>query len=195
MARSVLEDIESLPHWARVAFAARCGRNAMPLFRRFWPNAQQEREESLEHALHLAEQAAAKGRVVEGLKAARIQAVITAGVALRPVYGMAGEEPGPVGEKACHIASFVAKVAEWAAKAAQDDSGASANAALEAYTFCRDAADTAEAVDLVEQLPVELTALCRVAARGRWSDNTSVPPSVFASPIDGARLRPWWRFW
>jgi hypothetical protein len=195
MARSVVDDMESLGHWARVAFAARCARNVLPLFQRYWPNATAERQESLQAAVRLAEQSAANGRTADGTNEAMIGAVAAAGAALMPVYGVASGEPVPADENACYIASFVAKVAEWAAKAAQGDASASANAALEALTFCRDAAHAAEAVEVLEQLQSDFAGLYRVATQGRWSDKTPVPPSVFGLLSDELSRKAWWRFW
>ena len=195
MARSVVDDIESLPHWARVAFAARCARNAMPLFLRFWPTATVQRQQYLAKAICLAEQSAAEGRRVDGLKAAEINAIRTAGVAILPLYGLGSKESLPVGENACLIASFVAKVAEWAAKAPQEGVSASAHAALEAYTFCRDAGQAAKAVVILRQSQTDLASLYRVAKKGRWSDNTSVPPAVFDLLAEEMPGKPWWQFW
>jgi hypothetical protein len=111
MARSIANDMASLPHWARVAFAARCARQALPLFQRFWPHATPARQASLQTAIRLSEQSAADGRAAEGLNDAVIAAVVTAGAALVPVYGMPDEEPCPADKNACHVASFAAKVA------------------------------------------------------------------------------------
>src|SRR5438552_2221502 len=36
------EEIEKLPRWARVAFAARCARRVLPAFKHFWPEAPEE---------------------------------------------------------------------------------------------------------------------------------------------------------
>ena len=93
MARSVADRIGSLPHWARVAFAARCGRNALPLFRRSWSDAARDRVESLELAVRLAERSAANGRMADGLKAAKLGAVVTAGAALCRVIGCESASP------------------------------------------------------------------------------------------------------
>ncbi|QEH34924.1 hypothetical protein OJF2_34690 [Aquisphaera giovannonii] len=196
MARSVPEDIASIPHWARVAFAARCSRNVLPLFERFWPDAEPRRREPLLSATRLAERSAQEGRPAPGLKDAIVGSVTTAGAALLPTYGMSsGDEPLPAGEHACHVASFAAKSAEWAANAAREAPSGSADAALEAYTWARDAAHAAEAVDVLARLRGDFAGLVRVATRGRWADDTPVPPSLFELLAEDSDEKPWWAFW
>src|SRR5688572_9068688 len=53
------EEIERLPRWARVAFAARCARRVLPLFRGFWPAAPAEYAAAVERAVGFVEHAAA----------------------------------------------------------------------------------------------------------------------------------------
>lgn len=196
MARSVSDAIDSLPHWARVGFAARCARNILPLFERAWPDAAPRRPEALRRAIGLAEQSAAEGIPAAELHAAIVAAIMTAGAALLPLYGMSSsDEPGPAGEPDCQVASFAAKAAEWAAKAAAEAPSGSAHAALEAYTWARDAADLAGAGDVWDRLDADFANLRRAAARGRWSDATPVPPSVLDRLREGPPEQPWWAFW
>jgi hypothetical protein len=56
------EEIGKLPRWARVAFAARCARRALPLFKKHWPEATTKRVGVLEGAIHVSELTAAKFR-------------------------------------------------------------------------------------------------------------------------------------
>ena len=53
------EEIEKLPCWARVAFAARCARRAQPLFQKQWPDAPAEHVTAIETAIGAAENATA----------------------------------------------------------------------------------------------------------------------------------------
>jgi hypothetical protein len=129
------------------------------------------------------------------MREALIAAITTAGAALSPVYGLPSNEPGPDNETACHIASFAAKVSEWAIRSAQEGPAASTNAALEAYTFAREAAHAAEVVQVLDELHSDLTRLRRVADRGRWSDDTPVPAGVFELLADASDKEPWWKFW
>jgi len=195
MARSILREMRSLPHWARVAFAARCARTVEPLFLRAWPNATAEMQDAVRIAIRLAEQSAAEGQPIEGLDGAITNALQAAGAALRSVYGFPSEEPPPPNEQACVTASHTAKVAEWAATAAHEGASKSVNAALEASAFARGAAETAEAAELLDRLRQDLAALRRVAARGRWTDETPVPPSVFDLLAEEPSAPPWWKFW
>lgn len=55
------EDIAKLPRWARVAFAARCARRALPLFKQHWPAAPDVHLRAVELAVSVAEHAAAGG--------------------------------------------------------------------------------------------------------------------------------------
>lgn len=72
-------DPERLPHWTRVAFAARCARRVQPLFAEAWPDATPGRVEAVERAIVLAEQSAAEQMACDGLKDAVLGAVMAAG--------------------------------------------------------------------------------------------------------------------
>jgi hypothetical protein len=193
--RSIPEEIASLPHWARVAFAAHCAQTVLPLFRRAWPSAMQKRLHSLELATELAEKSAAEGAAADGIKAARIDTQVTAGAAIMPLYNMPSDEPVPLGQDASQVATFASRVAEWAASAAENGPGESANAALEAFSFARQVAEVNGDHEMVSGLASDLVALLRVASRSNWSDQTPVPPSVFSLLSDLPREKPWWRFW
>ena len=52
------KEIRQLPRWARVAFAARCARRALPLFVKHWPNAPRHHVEAITNAVEVAESAA-----------------------------------------------------------------------------------------------------------------------------------------
>src|SRR5262245_8717534 len=101
MAEALLEELRSLPHWARVAFAARCALTVEPLFRQAWPNATAETQESVRAAIRLAEQSAAKAQPLEGLEKATTNAICAAGGALLSVYGFPSDEPAPTNQQAC----------------------------------------------------------------------------------------------
>ena len=53
------EEIAKLPRWARVAFAARCARRVVPLFKALWPVAPPRHVFNVASAVELAETAAA----------------------------------------------------------------------------------------------------------------------------------------
>lgn len=176
--------VGSLPHWARVAFAARCGRRVWPLFTSNWPDALPERSQAVTRALELAEMSAASARPVEGLKKAVGNAVQTAGGAMLAVYGITIEddeededEPLPQDGNAAIIASFAAHAAEHAANAASKPPAESADSALEAFGWARQAAG--DDSEIIQALWGELIQLERIARRGGWNDQTPVPASVW----------------
>jgi hypothetical protein len=151
----------------------------LPVFRTAWPAASARRLAALDTAIRLAEQSAENGRPAAGLKDAIMHVTMVAGVACCAHDGLETKEPIPPNKAACLIAMLAAKVAEWAGEAALQGETASANAALEAYTYARDAAHESQAVEVLEQLNVDLAALCRVAKRGGWSHATALPSSLF----------------
>jgi hypothetical protein len=164
-----------LPHWTRVAFAARCARRVQPLFAQAWPNATPDRVTAVEQAIALAERSAAEQRACDGLRKAVLGAVQAAGRALIPYHypvPVEDGEPGPVGSDAALVASFVAKVAEKAAEAAATAPGESGRPAREAFHFALDAIETAGSSGLVEVLEAD-----------------------FETAVGTAPRRPWWRFW
>jgi hypothetical protein len=189
-------DLEALPHWARVAFAARCGRHVFPLFRRYWPRARPKRLRQVLRALKLAEQSAAQGKPAPGLKEAKTNAVVAAGAALFALYGFATKEPLPADGNAGTIASFVAKVAEHAAAAALAGRHESADLAQGAFTFALEALVAANKEIIREKIVLDYERICRVARRARWGDRDPVAPTVFSSLSEEEIPRnPWWKFW
>jgi len=124
-----------------------------------------------------------------------VHAQMTAGAALAPVYGFPSEHPVPTNEANSHLACFVAKVAQWAAQAASVRVEESANAAMEAFGFLRQVAEVAQDKELLPVALDGLAGLCRVASRGRWNDQTPVPPEVFDLLSEDPPIRPWWRIW
>ena len=152
--------IRGLPHWARVAFVARCGRACLPLVRAAWPDAPPERLASVLAAVELAELAASAGASPAGAKSAWLDACMAAGAAL-----IAGSS----------AASLACKPAEFAARAASAGPLESAEVAAAGCNFAFQAAWEAGASKVVEGLEGVLTQLRRAAATGRWTDTTPVP--------------------
>jgi len=168
-------DPERLPHWTRVAFAARCARRVQPLFAEAWPEAPQTRVAAVERAIALAERSATRQQACDGLEDAALGAIQAAGRALIPHNHPLQVEDGeasPVGSEAALVASFVAKVAEKAAEAAIAAPGASGGPAQEAFDFALDAIHAAGRPGLMEMLEADFEVATKVA------------PS-----------RAWWRFW
>jgi uncharacterized protein DUF4375 len=170
-----------VPHWARVAFAARCARAALPFFTANWPNAQKKRRQALEKAIALAEQSAAAGQPADGLKDAKMNATITAGAALIGIYGFEfpqdkEENDAPDDGNAAAIASAVAKAAEYAAEAARSSPNESAAAAISAWISACDAAN--KGPEFRGALQDYFDMLFQLASEGHWTDDTPVPPEV-----------------
>jgi hypothetical protein len=174
-------DVTLLPHWARVAFAARCARRVYPLFSKSWPKAIIRRSDSVLRAIELAERSGTEGKAVEGLDSAISQTVVTAGAALRSVYGFAIDEAPANDNDSATIASFVSHVAGKAATAANASFDNSSLPALEAYSFSQDAATSAAAITILIDIEEDFARLHRAVIRGGWTDKTAVPPSVFDS--------------
>jgi hypothetical protein len=162
----------------------------------YWPNARPERSQAVLHAIRLAESSATNGRVVDGLKQARVDVLKTAGAALNSVYGfpMMGEDV-PVDGNAGTIASSVAKAAEKAVEAALAGPADSALAAIEAYRFAEEVARSAEATEILDDIKEDFAKLLRMAKRNQWTDQTPVPARTFDLLEDQDSGKPWWRFW
>jgi hypothetical protein len=161
-------DATRLPHWSRVAFASRCARRVQPLFEEAWPDADASRKEAVEHAITLAEQSAAKGQALDGLKRAVLGALMVAGQALIPhLYPVSVEEPEPtpIDQETATIASLSAKVAEKAAEAAASEPSESAKPACEAYYFALDAMRAAGRLGLLEVLEADFAALLEASPK------------------------------
>ncbi len=76
-------DLRQLPRWARVAFAARCGRRVQPLLRRFWDQPHPQLLEVFERVIEVVEQSAAQAKpcaeLEEAMRAAESCASAVAG--------------------------------------------------------------------------------------------------------------------
>jgi membrane associated rhomboid family serine protease len=166
-------DCGRLPHWGRVAFAARCARRVLPLFEESWPTAPGRHARAVEAAGELAEEAAADGRAPQGLKEAVIGARVAANAALDRE-----DEAAPDDAQAGTIASLAAKVAEKAATAARTSAEGSAVVAQEAWDLTRKAAAAGNEA-LVRALKEDYARLRLAMARGQWTDRTVVSPAVF----------------
>jgi hypothetical protein len=190
--------LPELPHWARVAFAARCARIVFPLFDQLWGNALPRRRLAVQNAIRLAERAAAAGKPNDELKEAVVESCLTAGAALtKSLYGWIPDdaEPGPADGTAAVQVGSVAKAAENAAEAARNGRKLSAEFARHSYAFARDVACDLQP-ELTEQMARDFQTLRQAALRGRWTDRTPVPRWAFES-TDGPNQekKPWWQFW
>ncbi len=169
-----------LPHWARVAFYARCARSVFPLWEEAWPHAPPERAESVEQAIVLAEMCGTQGKAVGNLKTAATNA-IQAGNG-----EVLGEDDPPPTEP-----DVILNVANAAAKALEfilDEEEA------DPYGFAKSAIDAAEREDLMEDLQDDFKRIKQLARDGGWTDKTPVSPEVF-DPTYVPPAKSWWKVW
>jgi hypothetical protein len=171
--------LADLPHWARVAFAARCARQVFPLLAQHWPKVPSKYSNAVRLAIDLTEQSAAEGRAVEGLKDAVPHAVVAAGAALLSPKFAQGESV-PENAYSGTIASFVAKAAEKAGESARADADESFLAAMQAWSFATNAAASAEEEGIGEELTEDFVKLHRTAARDKWTDRTKIPSGIWS---------------
>jgi hypothetical protein len=172
--------VDDLPHWARVALAARCARQVLPLLFEYWPRIPSTYSEAVTLAIELAERSAAEGQPVEGLDDAGMKAPIAAGAALATRTEYAKGEPRPENAYAGTIAAKVASTAAMAAEAAAGKGNPSLIAGLEAWTSANDAAQSADRPSIAESLQADLVKLRAVALRGKWNDKTRVPVEIWS---------------
>jgi Domain of unknown function (DUF4375) len=167
-----------LPHWARVAFAARCALRVLPLYERCWPGAPKKHSKSLLQAVDLAERSAAEGCPLEDLKDAHLNALIAAGAAFRA--GSEIDRSSPPDAYSGSLASNVAKAVEKAAESAMETGDKSLDAAMEACSYSAGVAKEANENRIVEELSQSFGKLLRAAARGKWTDRTTIPADIWS---------------
>jgi hypothetical protein len=178
------ESLRQLPRWARVAFAAKCGRRVQPLLRQFWQHPHPELLQAFERAITLAEESAAQGRPIDSLeqavKAAENFAPAMAGIAACRAPG-SGPARVPPANIVCFAVAETAVAAGQAAQAAArcDDDG-SAQAAWQAFGWAVDAAQGVHVAGLDRVLEADARWLQQTAAKGQITDDTPVGPDDFA---------------
>ncbi len=169
-----------LPHWARVAFAARCARHVYPLIEDLWEEFAQDHLPHLKEAVELAEISAELGKAEPGLNKAITNALMAAGAALMAGSTLPGAGPAPKNGWVANIVSMIAKSAEKAAEAARTTGEESAFAVLEANSYAKDAAIAAKESEIVERIEEEFRFIRQAARSNAWSDETPVPADVWA---------------
>lgn len=163
-------EIETLPRRARVAFAARCARRVLPLFRHYWPNSPVEHVAAIIRAVEVTEQAAATTQA--NVDAAPTAAVASASVAVASVAAAArSHHTATTTDYSEAIAEHVARVAEHSSVAAARFSSAAVYRAAKRVLKAAPAAADAMLADF--------NALVYAAAQGQWTDDTPVSPEFF----------------
>jgi hypothetical protein len=163
------QEVQPLPRWARLAFAARCLRRARSLA---------GTAQALDSALDQLENACRTGAAGDELADAAAGAYT---LALDNLDGAA-----PAGDQdrevvACLLAHATAFAAEAATLA---DSRQAAHLAAQSVDFAVHAlrlADPARAGAELDAMRADLDRVREAARRSRWDDRSPVPPEVFAA--------------
>lgn len=189
--------LAGIPHWLRVAFAARCARHVLPIFEINWPNAPEEHRNAVVTAILAAEKSAATARASAGLEGELSNVKVTAGAALMPALGAPIEfdDTGPPDGNMASVAFLVVKAAENAAEAAHANPDESDTFALEALVNAREAAGDDHR--LVTRMYDEMDQLHAIASDGKWTHRSAVPTDLFNTIADriATKAKPWWKFW
>jgi Domain of unknown function (DUF4375) len=154
-----------LPHWARVAFAARCARQAHQLAagRSQLSN---ESAAALLRAIELAEESASSGDAADGLQQA-------AEAALASVQAGSGATASP------SPGLLAANAAQSAALCARAHPADSAALASDAWLAARNSAAAAGETGVMAGLKKEFTSLYQAAQHSKWSDGTKIPLEIW----------------
>ena len=185
----VLSGLSRLPKWVRVAYAARCARLVLPLYRQRWPDAPDEFADSLDSAVRLAEMSAAEGGPMGDLLHASLHAGRAAIAAQDGADGVATEYSPPASPADATVAVLAANAARSAA-----DTAAGKGEAVAAYGFANDAAEAADRPDLLEQMQVEYERVRDFARNYDWTDATPLSPEAFKADYEPSR-KSWWKVW
>jgi len=180
------EQVEALPHWAVVAFAARCANRVRPLVTRYWPDAQSEHIAAVDEALQVAESVARDGAT--GPDASRIVSI------LKPLRSVPSELAAGYAVEAAHnaVRAAASNVAnpEDVSYAAMMSQGA-ANAASLAASCVSFAGGVADDGETGRAIGRDFRMLSRAAAAGNWSNMSPVPATVFG-PMWPSQRQPEW---
>lgn len=186
------KDLESLPRWAKVAFAARCARRVQPLFQSYWPGAPKEHTKTIERAISDAEGSARVGRAtISTLEAARsARDVADAAFAHVGAYFNLGDA---VLVSAAYAAAATAASAATAATTDIVDAGvnvAVVDTAKAAVAAVKGASADLSSVSADAARDTVMTAMWHdvnrlqaLAEAGAWTNETPVPASFFDEPL------------
>ncbi len=164
-----VEEIRKLPRWARVAFAARCARRVLPLFRHFWPTAPSAHIRAVSNAVSIAEHAAA----TRATRATCAAAVADADAAAAAAYDTGDDTTAADVAFAAAAAAAATRATTVADAVADEDANAAATTAADAAYAA--AADE----DARKLIRADLKTILNECASGGWGDNAPVPPTVF----------------
>jgi hypothetical protein len=177
---------EPLPHWACVAFVARCARLVLPIFDAAWPDAPAKRRDGLLAGIFSGEESAKLGKLSEDSEEADFAAVTACGVLHSYIYAHRDPSLGitydesenfPVdlkkAELAVNAATVAAKVTETARAEPGAESGFSSfQVAMEAFSWALVVAENDPA--LLQKLRSEYQAIQSLARTQKWTHATPV---------------------
>jgi hypothetical protein len=176
VARIGQPEVQPLPRWARLAFAARCVRRATRLLR-----APADQTTLLDSALTRVEQAAAAGRADDELADAAASAYT---LALDNLDGRGRTAAAP-GDEAVLVTCMVAHATAFAAEAATlADAQQAAHLVAQSVDFAVHAfrvAGSPEAAQAVAAMRADLEHLRDLGQRQGWGDATPVPAQVLGA--------------
>jgi hypothetical protein len=169
------EEIARLPHWARVAFAARCAQIVGPLFRAGWPEAPEDIVRKVHRAVDVAVESAARAELPEGAfdAAADVSEVI-----------ILAKDRTDVRYR--DLAAYAANAALFAIRCAiaAGSNSARSESAINCATFAATYAfralsrfDTTQHARQLNRLDFDL--IEQAAAREGWTDESPIPSDFF----------------
>jgi Tfp pilus assembly protein PilX len=168
-------DISTLPYRARIAFGAQCARLLQPLFTISWPDAPRDQEDRINNAIKFAESFAA-GRKFLCNDDSRISSIAAGyateafAVAEATLIKMKHTVNAAVANAAARAAAFAANAV--ADKASSIICAANAVSALTINSILRQ--------ELIEKAWLDFELLKKTAEAQGWTDETTVPLSIFA---------------
>lgn len=190
-------DIYKLPCRARVAFAARCARQASPLFKKNWPEAPEGHLIAIEKAVSKAEQSAAAAAAADAFGVAAIAVATADAVAAADAVSKAAKADAAFADitKAAYASSARARASS--TRAAAVAAGATAAAFEFAFYYSIKIADAVVAAVAIAGVPIAAIAhdfqtILELSQREKWTDDTPVPPSVFGPIVNDVvgKLKP-----
>ncbi len=179
-----LEDVRRLPRWARVAFAARCGRRAQALFRQLMPKVSSKFLDAFDRAVTLAEQSSANAEACDGLEeaAATAERLASQAIGIAPIRASsptAGKSLTTARKVRYAFAKTAAAAARAALNAGRANDEASVQAAFQAYDEAAYEARLAGAPDLGAVIEYDYKLLEQAAEQGLVTDEAPVEPQFF----------------
>ena len=160
-----IQELSTLPPYARVAFTARCARRAEPLITKFRPDTPADVIWAIQAVVGMAEQVARTGQPAAppiGFSETSLQAIATA-----------SDVTGPEG-----YYIEVARSAYNAARVAREPRG-SLTFDLDAYSAARNAATGVDARGpMVAAIHRDIELLTQFAKQGHWTNATPVDPDL-----------------